>query len=120
MGILITALIILLIISIISIASIDYSDGDSLWLLAICLFIGWMMVINKTTSYDEPVEVSMSKISILIDDEVAIIRYSGDMKTYESVREYQAIKDSSFVLMKTNERNVLGNHVGDTWELIVK
>lgn len=120
MGILITALILLTIVMILFIAALKESEGGSLIGVVVCLGIIFLITSEKTTSYDKPIEIPKSKISIMVDDEVAIIRYGDVMETYDNVKEYKAIKDSTFKFMETKERNVFGTYNGSTYELKIK
>jgi hypothetical protein len=120
MGVLITVIILLTIGIVIGIAALKESEGGSILLIIVCLALGALISSEKTTSYDKPIEIPMSKISIMVDDEVAILRYGDVMETYDNVKEYKAIKDSSFKFIKTKERNVFGEDNGSTYELIIK
>ena len=119
MGFLITALILLTIALIACIISIK-EEGNYIIGVLICIISGAVLINNVTTSCDKPVKIPMSKISILIDDEIAIIRYGDVIETYDNVKEYKAIRDSSFKFMETRERNVFGVYNGSTYKLIIK
>lgn len=120
MGILITVLFFATILFVICLFIYDDTDGDSLFIQIACVGVSILVINCKTTSYDKPIEVPKSKISIMVDDEVAIIRYGDVMETYDNVKKYKAIKDSSFKFMETKERNVFGEDNGSTYELIIK
>ena len=117
MAMLITLSIVFLLVIIICIILTRETNGDSLIVAFVCALIIWAMVENKTTDIADPVAIDKSELSVMIDNEVAIIRYNGKNYTYDNVSQYRAIKDSSFSFMRIQEFDVLGKDNGSTYEL---
>jgi hypothetical protein len=93
------------------------TNGDSLIVAVVCGLICWAMLENKTTRTADPVAIDRTELSVMVDNEVAIIRYNGTNYTYDNVSEYRAIKDSTFSLMRIQEFDVFGKDNGSTYEL---
>lgn len=85
-----------------------------------CGLVIWGFIENKTYDVSKPLPIQPTKVSIMKDKEVAIIRYKDFQKTFESKKEYDAISDSSFVLEETVEYNIQGEENGRTYNLVVK
>jgi len=93
------------------------TNGDSLMVALACGLICWAMLENKTTRTADPVAIDRTELSVMIDNEVAIIRYNGTNYTYDNVSEYRAIKDSTFSFMRIQEFDVFGKDNDSTYEL---
>jgi len=114
---LITLTIVFSLVIIICISLAKETGGDSIIVACICGVIIWLMLENVTTKIADPVEIPLSELSIMIDDEVAIIRYNDKNRTYDNVSEYKAIRDTSFKFMRIQEFDVFGEDNGSTYKL---
>ena len=85
-----------------------------------CGLVIWAFIENKTYNISKPTPIPLTKVSIMKDKEVAILRYRDFQKNFESKKEYDAISDSSFVLEETVEYNIQGEENGKTYNLVVK
>ena len=77
MGVLIFFLIVLTIIIVICAFIVQETNGGSLLVICICGLICWGLVEGLTTDTSDPTPVDICQLSIMTDDEVAIIRYKG-------------------------------------------
>jgi len=86
----------------------------SFWIFLIAVFVLFLTLNVKSVRYLEQVEIPHSELSILIDDEVAIIRYDNNMETYKQVKYYKAILNGNFKFKIIKEENIFGQDNGYT------
>ena len=120
MAILITFLIVFALIITFCIILTKETNGNSLLVVFVFVMISWCMLENKTTDTADPVAIDKTKLSIMFDSDIAIIRYDGYNYTYDKVSQYNAIKDSTFSFMRIQEFDVFGKDNGSTYALKLK
>jgi hypothetical protein len=116
--------IIAIIATIFFISMIKEESGDAfnaLPFIIIPALIIWGVVENADYREGKSVELAPTEVSIMCDDDVCIIRYGEDFQhTYDSKKEYDAISDSNFVLVKTTQLDILGEDNGPEFEFKIK
>jgi hypothetical protein len=95
------------------------SESGRIFILLMCLVI-WLLTEHYTVRYGKPTAISHSKLSVMVDNEMAIVRHGNDVYQYTEVWEYNAIKNGDFDIMETKAYDVLGEYNGSTFELVTK
>lgn len=113
-----------LIALIVCISMIKDNEGDAFNAVPFILIpalIFWGVMENADYREGKSVELTPTEVSIMSDGEVCIIRYGEDyQKTFDSKKDYDAIKDSTFVLVKTTQLDILGEDNGPEFEFKIK
>ncbi len=97
-----------------------FSDAIGIVVIFFGATLMYFTITGKTVKTSDPIEIRQSVLSILIDDNVAIIRYDGTNHTYNSVRDYTAIKNNNFKFMTVKEYNILNNEIDATYKLVTR
>jgi hypothetical protein len=118
--ILIIILAIVFILGIIIVLDEDGGGGFWLMILAFCFIFGIILFQDKTTKSDEPEIIPHSELSIMVDDDLAIIRYKDEIKKFYDVKQYKAIQDSTFQFIETKHYNILGDNISNEYEFKLK
>jgi len=90
-------------------------DGELVLIVAICGLFIWGFTERMTVRIGEPKPLDHKHISVMCDEEMAIIRHETKTYEYTDVKHYNAIKEGNFEFMETKEYDVLGEYNGSTF-----
>jgi hypothetical protein len=75
----------------------------------------WLTIEFKTVTYGKRIPIPHTELSVMSDDEMAIIRHEDNTYEYRKVKHYNAIKNGEFEMMEIKEYNIQGEYNGSTY-----
>ena len=121
MGVFVFYMILFALITLICVVALfNGAEGELFIIILICGFLMWLIVERKTVRIGDPTPLDHKNISVMCDDEIAIIRHDDKTYEYTTVKFYKAIKEGNFDFMEIKEYDILGEYNGSTFELKLK
>ena len=111
-------IIFLLILIVIAFVLFTETNGNSIWIIVLCVLGIYLMITENTIESSDQLEVPKSELIVRqFDDKVIIILYGDEEFKYYKNYEFKAILSGEYQLLETKNYNMLSQYIDSDYEL---